>query len=170
MVTLLVTSLFLMGALFPEIRNKVTLFFDTEEPCRQKDYDLSADPVLFVPLPEIQKIFSADSSDTKTLLLLAGNCNGCSSNALKEIVKIGTEKGFSIHIIHQNKLPEKLKEDLGNLGVSSFIQDADSKIHKKLNAIFSPRVYVVDESFRLLSIQKQFGIDGAVKTMEENMK
>lgn len=86
MVTLLVTSLFLMGALFPEIRNKVTLFFDTEEPCRQKDYDLSADPALFV------------------------------------------------------HLPEKLKEDLRNLRVSSFAQDTDSKIHKKLNAVFSPRV------------------------------
>lgn len=121
---------------------------------KEERFDALLDPKLgsVISLPE-RDVWGKKLLQTKGrhLLVAAGTCSSCSLDAFNASLVDKTAYA-SVILIYQSH-PDDIKS-VRHLGSPSVVSDRDGKLGMKLNAFWSPRFYVIDESRRLLDFQR----------------
>jgi hypothetical protein len=125
---------------------------------RVVSYDLSDDPQpgTTVEIPSTDVFGKRIDSSGEVLLIVSATCTGCQAKAIGDSPLLN-EVGHPIVVVYPDA-PETLREQFSENDRERlfFISDPSEAYSEQLNAIWSPRMYVVTDG-RLVLLQSEPG-------------
>lgn len=124
-------------------------------------YDASKDPArgLQVSLPGVDEFGrSIARGKGDILLIMGGSCSSCSVRTLQEQVariRSLSDLPSRVLVVLEGSVEEVLKagKDLAEKGY--WVVADEGKLKEQINGVWSPRGYVLDSEFRVVSFQKE---------------